>query len=194
MPWLSMPSVPARHARRVLPMLLMAFVLAGAGQEPADADAALRRTRERLLAELARMPRYTCVQTINRRYFRPRSDGASPANLTPESEPQGKLVQWDRLRLDVAVVEGKNVYSWVGAPRFEGDTVEQTLNQFAGRGPLSSGDFGSYLNAILSSATITFKSEERAGQKRLLTYSYEMPLDRSRYSLNCEEGWVRTAY
>jgi hypothetical protein len=175
-------------------MLLMAFALAGAGQEPADADAALRRTRERLLADLARMPRYTCVQTINRRYFRPRSGGASPANLTPESEPQGKLVQWDRLRLDVAVVEGKNIYSCVGAPRFESDTVEQTLEQFAGLGPLSSGDFSSSLNSIFSSATITFKSEERAGRKRLLTYSYDMPLERSEYNLKCKGGWVRTAY
>ena len=175
-------------------MLLMAFALAGAGQEPADADAALRRTRERLLADLARMPRYTCVQTINRRYFRPRSGGASPADLTPESEPQGKLAQWDRLRLDVAVVEGKNIYSWAGAPRFEGDTVEQTLEQFAGRGSLNSGDFSSYLNSIFRSATITFKSEERAGRKRLLTYSYDMPLERSEYNLKCKGGWVRTAY
>jgi hypothetical protein len=95
-----MASVPVRHARRVVPMLIMAFALAGVGQEPADADAALRRTRERLLGDLARMPRYTCVQTINRQYFRPRSDGASPATLTAEPEqPAGKLVLWDRLRL-----------------------------------------------------------------------------------------------
>ena len=95
-----MASVPVRHARRVVPMLIMAFALAGVGQEPADADAALRRTRERLLADLTRMPRYTCVQTITRRYFAPRSVRASPATVTAEPEqPAGKLVLWDRLRL-----------------------------------------------------------------------------------------------
>jgi hypothetical protein len=95
-----MTSVSARPFRRAVLMLMMAFALAGVGQEPADADAALRRTRERLLADLTRMPRYTCVQTITRRYFAPRSVRASPATVTAEPEqPAGKLVLWDRLRL-----------------------------------------------------------------------------------------------
>jgi hypothetical protein len=193
MPWLSILSVWGLHSRWAVLMLMTVFALAAAGQEPADADAALRRTRQRLLADLERMPRYTCVQTINREYYRPRSDGASCATLMAEHEQQaGKLVLrgWDRLRLEVAIVEGRSVYSWVGAPRFGSDTLEQ----LAGRGPLSSGDFGPFLNSIFNVATLTFKSEERAGQRRLFAYSYDMPVDRSRYSLKGNVGWVVTAY
>lgn len=61
MPRLSIPSLTVRHSCLTVLMLMLAFVLVAAGQEPANADAVLRRTRERLLAELARMPRYTCL-------------------------------------------------------------------------------------------------------------------------------------
>jgi hypothetical protein len=112
--------------------------------------------------------------------------------MAEHEQQAGTLVlrSWDRLRLEVAIVEGKNVFSWVGAPRFEGDALEQ----LAGHGPLSSGDFGPFLNSIFNQATLTFKSEERAGQRRLLTYSYDMPVERSRYGLKAKEGWVVTAY
>lgn len=42
--------------------------------------------------------------------------------LDDQKNQTGKLVlrSWDRVRLEVAILEGKNVYSWVGAPRFGG--------------------------------------------------------------------------
>lgn len=163
----SIPSVTVRHSWLTVLMLMLAFVLVSTGQEPANADAVLRRTRERLLTELARMPRYTCLQMINRQYFRPPANKRAPATLMLDDQKNqtGKLVlrSWDRVRLEVAVLEGKNAYSWVDAPRFGGHTLEQ----FAEGGPLTSGDFGPFLTSIFESATIIFKSQELASQKRL---------------------------
>ena len=162
-------------------------------QQPKDAESALRRTRDRVLADLERMPRYTCVQTITRRYYRPRSESASCARRIATHERRtGRpaLLGWDRLRLEVALVNGKPVYSWVAAPSFESDTLEE----FAGRGPLSSGDFGGFLPTILGGASITFKSEEHLGQRRVLAYSYDVPVKSSGYRVRSGGFWTPTAY
>jgi hypothetical protein len=158
-----------------------------------DAEEVLRRVRGRLLADLERLPRYTCVQTITRRYYRPRSESASCSALMTAHEKQKdklKLRGWDRLRLEVAIVEGDNVFSWVGAPRFKSGALEQ----LGGRGPLGSGDFGPFLHSILSRASVTFKGEMPAGNRRLLAYSYDMPVANSSYMVRTDLGWTATAY
>lgn len=162
-------------------------------QQPVDAESALRRTRDRVLADLERMPRYTCVQTITRRYYRPRHEGPSCARrIAAHQRRTGnpRLLGWDRLRLEVARVNGNPAYSWVGAPNFESDTLEE----FAGRGPLSSGDFGGFLPTILDRASIAFESEEHVGQRRVLAYSYDVPVKSSGLRVRSGGVWTPTAY
>ncbi len=98
---------------------------------------------------------------------------------------------WDRLRLEVAIVENGNVYSWVGASRFEGD---EALEKLAGRGPLGTGDFGLFLDEIFRSALLTFRGDEIVDGRPFLKFSYDVPIGRSGYKINIHEGWVRTAY
>jgi hypothetical protein len=181
-----------RHRSSTILMVIAASVLAVAAQSPDDAESALRRTRERLLADLERLPRYTCVQTITRRYYRPQSEGSCSELMAAREKRKSKpgLRGWDRLRLEVAIVDGDNVYSWVGAPRFESGTLEQ----LAGRGPLNSGDFGPFLHSIFNGASVTFKGQEPAGKRRLLAYSYEMRAERSKYMVKTDAGWTATAY
>ncbi len=182
-------------------MVVVFSALASSGQQALnqaqtfDPATTLQATRERLLADLARLPRYTCVQTITRRYYGPQFRVRQPscADLitahekhTLELPPQG----WDRLRLEVAIADGKNVYSWVGAPRFE----ESFLEKLAGRRPLWSGDFGTFLNSIFRRATVNFQKEEVVNGRRLLKYSYDMPIDGSGYQVKTSEGWSSTAY
>ncbi len=158
-----------------------------------DAEEVLRRVRGRLLTDLERLPRYTCVQTITRRYYRPPPRSASCSALITAHENQKeklKLYGWDRLRLEVAIVEGNNVFSWVGQPRFESGTLEH----LGGRGPLGSGDFGPFLHSILSRSTVTFKEEMPDANRRLLAYSYDMPVANSRYMVRTGAGWTPAAY
>jgi hypothetical protein len=178
---------------RTIPILLAASFFAAVAQSAGDSDSALRRTRERLLADLDRLPRYTCVQTITRRYYRPEQEGASCKVLMAahiKGKDRAKLSAWDRLRLEVAIVDGQNVFSWVGSPRFESGTMER----LAGRGPLSNGDFGPFLNAIFTRASVIFQGEEHAGNRHLLAYAYDVPLERSVYLIRGDDGWTRTAY
>jgi len=175
--------------------MVLAPTLIALGQPGGDPTAVLLQTHERLLDDLARMPRYTCVQTITRNYYRAplQRQGQTCAAMIAAPEPRKPeqlMYSWDRLRLEVAIVDNSNVYSWVGAPRFE----EDAFAKVAGRGPLGSGDFGTFLVGIFGQAILRFQSEKNVDGRRLLAYSYEMPLDRSRYNILTDQGWRVTAF
>jgi hypothetical protein len=151
--------------------------------------------RDRLLPELERLPRYTCVQTITRRYYQPEPhlQSSSCAELIAAHDKRKHeliLNRWDRLRMEVAIADRQNVYSWVGAPKFE----EGTLEKLASGGPLASGDFGPFLTSILAKAGVSFQEEQAAENKRLLLYSYQMPLNRSGYQIKGDKGWIPIGY
>jgi hypothetical protein len=172
----------------------MLLALSGLAQTP-DPAKVLQATGERLLADLKRMPRYTCVQTITRTYYESshQSDRTACSSLIAEHDRRKKKLSelgWDRLRLEVALVEGGSVYSWVGAPRFTDDT----LDKLAGSGPLGSGDFGVFLNGILHQAALDFQGERIVDGSLLFEYSYEMPIGKSSYRVKVPDGWKVTGY
>lgn len=145
--------------------------------------------------DLKRMPRYTCVQTITRTYYEGKHQFVQPScsSLISEHNARKKTLPvegWDRLRLEVALVEGSSVYSWVGAPRFTDDT----LDKLAGSGPLGSGDFGVFLNGILNHAVPIFQGERVVNGSLLFEYSYEMPIGQSSYRVKVPNGWAVTGY
>jgi hypothetical protein len=167
----------------------------GSAQITPDPAKVLQATGEKLLADLKRMPRYTCVQTITRTYYEGKRHFEHPSCsslITAHDTRKKKLsVQgWDRLRLEVALVDGNSVYSWVGAPRFTDDT----LDKLAGSGPLGSGDFGVFLSGILHHATLDFQGERVVDGSRLFEYSYEMPIGKSSYKVKVPDGWTVTGY
>jgi len=159
-----------------------------------DAETVLKRTREHLLPDLERLPRYTCVQTITRRYYRAPGGGPRACMRLIEDHERRKgplpLNSWDRLRLEVGIAEGQNVYSWLGAAKFETGNIEE----LAGRGPLGTGDFGSFLESVFRRATISFHEARDQGGRRLFEYSYDMPRARSSYMVKSSQGWTSTAY
>ncbi len=182
-------------------MVVVFSALASSGQQAlnqaqtSDPATTLQSTRERVLADLARLPRYTCVQTITRRHYLPQFRVRQPscADLIvahQERTHELPLLNWDRLRLEVAIADAKNVYSWVGAPKFE----ESFLEKLAEHRPLWSGDFGTFLNSIFRRATVSFQKEEVVNGRRLLKYFYDMPADRSGYQIKTSEGSSFTAY
>jgi hypothetical protein len=183
-------------AHRWLVVLLVLVFPALCFAQPAyDPGAILLNVRDRLLPELGRLQRYTCVQTITRRYYRPEPHVLTPpcAELIAAHDKRTHeltLLRWDRLRMEVAIADGQNVYSWVGAPRFE----EGTLEKLAGSGPLGSGDFGPFLHAILGKAAVSFQEEQTTEDKHFLLYSYQMPLSRSNYRIKGDKGWMPIGY
>ncbi len=185
-----------RALRNIVFILLS--VLPGRGQpsgDPADPANIFRRSKERLLADLDRLPRYTCIETVTRRYYRaPSHFGTrSCSQIIADHEKRThelSLQAWDRLRLDIAVSDREEIYSWVGAARFD----QGTLAAIAGSGPLGSGDFGPYIGAIFGESEVKFQAEKPFHGRRLFEYSFDIPESRSRYHVKAKESWFVTAY
>jgi len=166
-------------------------------QSSVDPNLILARARQRLLTDLQRMPRYTCVETVTRNnYPAPLSwwhPSRSCAEIAAElGQHERKPKNWDRLRLDVAIGDQGEILSWVGAPRFE----EGTLSELAGKGALVSGDFGPFLGAIFKVATVEFKAERIIDGRHVLEYSYDVPQQLSKYQVfdSNHKTWFITAY
>jgi hypothetical protein len=175
------------------------FLSAGAAfpeQPAADPAGLYQRVRQRVMDDISRLPNFTCVETVTRRIY------ASPANRQAPScekivrgheaeNPKRPLVSLDRLRLDVAIADKQEVFSWVGAARFE----SSDLRQLVGGGQAIIGDFGSMLLAIFAQhPTMHFEGERKIGGQRLFEYSYQTPVDVSQYYLRVGTQQITTAY
>jgi hypothetical protein len=183
------------HLRSAIIAFVLASVPVSSAQQSPDPAVVLQHAGHRLLADLDRMPRYTCVQTITRKYYEAASRIQHPscgALIVAHQKRKHELdaLGWDRMRLEVALVDGTSVYSWVGAPRFD----DATLEKLAGRGPLGSGDFGVFLSEVLRWATLQFQQEVVVDGRRLYQYSYSIPVETSRYQVKTSDGWAATAY
>ncbi|HEY6969970.1 MAG TPA: hypothetical protein VJA94_12240 [Candidatus Angelobacter sp.] len=165
--------------------LLVASPSSSSGQRLPDPAVTFSQSKQRLLADMERLPRYTCVQTITRRYYLPPFHWTSPSckDVIAEHEKRTHeltLRGWDRLRLDVTVAGSGEIFSWVGAARFE----EETFAAVAGNGPLVSGDFGPFIGAIFRDSAVKFQGEQFIEGHRLLEYSYDMPQNISKYEID----------
>ena len=145
------------------------------------------------------MANYTCVQTVTRDYYQPRTTGrgrscqAAMENLQhPVADQELRLVLTDRLRLDVTLTSHGEIYSWAGASKFEDAGVDAVVHQ----GPISTGSFGALLTVVLSQDLKTFQyrgTTSREGRD-LMEYTFQTPQDVSHYKVRGGDSWVYTAY
>ncbi len=172
---------------------LMAAPLAA--QTGSNPDELYIRVRQRVIDNIARLPNYTCVQTITRSVYGTASPSKHPSkcdeivrNREAHTPP---LIDWDRLRVDVAIADKHEVYAWVGAARFE----EGDLSKLVGGGQTTMGDFGSLVLSIFSTHTaVHLEGERKIGAHRLLEYSYDTPLESSQYRVRVGPEQFLTAY
>src|SRR5436305_9908082 len=103
---------------------LTALLCTAASTADSPAQILFNQVRENVRSALERVPRYTCVQTITRTRHRPQF-GSHPNNCAgllsarAQLTSSGLLVWHDRLRLDVAVGDKAEMFSWAGARQFE---------------------------------------------------------------------------
>jgi hypothetical protein len=178
-----------RHAATTLPVLL--FGLNGLeSRAQDDAPALLERARSKILENAAKLPRYTCVQTVIRSRFEPYS--GTPARGCDGFEDEGagdgrprRVPAWtDQFRLDVTVAEGREIFSWAGAREFQSSDVQEIV----GGGLTGSGDFGPFLMDIFGSRETErrYAGLEQAGGRTLAEYRYVVPLTSSRYQMKLD--------
>ena len=173
----------------VLPyaMLLLAAACAGAERDPGQT---LARMREIVRDEAANLPNYTCVQTIDRVFLRPSNDKlpqscAAVGDLKRLGRYSLAPARADRFRLDVRIGGGKEMFSWVGASRFE----DRPLHDLIGFGPTSTGSFGGLLLAVFEDAPeFRYEGAKTANGRRGYAYSFRVPVERSHHTFYVRHG------
>jgi hypothetical protein len=160
------------------------FVAAcAASEEPAEI---LERIRQNVSRQLSRSVNYTCTEALDRSYYR--NNGFAMAMEGPEAVaiPKNELLH-DRLRLDVAVSNGKEIYAWHGAGKFSAPDVTDIVRQ----GPISTGQFIGYLNNIFLATGVKFKYAGTISDKGASRYrfDFDVPLPASRSQVHTAKGY-----
>lgn len=176
--------------------LITVGVLCAQGVDP---SLVLARTRDRVLDLAERLPRYTCIQTVDRIYFGDSSHAKTRAtcdqyfgNIKRNSR-RSQIEATDRLRLDVIVTGGREVYAWAGASHFDA----RFAGDFIGDGPIGTGPFGTFVLDIFRNDKVSFEYQDSAQLrgKTVLKYAYKVPLEASHYMIrNKDRNWRATAF
>ncbi len=158
-----------------------------------DPSATLERARNKMLSEIPTRPRYSCVETIDRSYFsRPRLLSSPPSCERLSADRKAgraklRLDATDRLRVEVAVTQGTEIYSWTRPTSFS-YSLEQIL-QF---GPTGTGAFAAHLIDIFSNPSVRFQALEEGGEN--LEYAFRVPIEASRLIIKAGTQWRPAGY
>ena len=161
--------------RLAVALFLVSAAMAADSLVSANAQQLFDRVREKVLENTRRVPRYTCTQTIDRTEYLPRYR-AIPARC--EALP-GNVSWHDRLRLNVAIIDGKETFAWAGARQFETTDIQQLTSS----GSSGSGDFASFLYTVFGMETtrISLTREEKNPADLLALFQFTVPVEQSRY-------------
>ena len=87
----------------------------------------------------------------------------------------------DALHLEVAVVEGKELFSWPGEQEFK----DRDLRELAPTGAIANGSFAIHARSVFLSNTpqITYHGEETLDGRAVARYDYSVPQYRSGYQI-----------
>ena len=146
-----------RHVSGFVLLLGWQFAAAAGPDEIPRHILNLAAIQRNVAADLKRLPNYSCVETIDR-YTK---------------VPREALKPFDRIRIQVAIVEGRELYSWPGAKVFS----DRHLSELVSSGFLSDGDFAAMARNVFvgRTATITFVGEEVVRGRQLLRYDFRIP-------------------
>ena len=97
----------------------------------------LPHIREKMAEILVRQPNYTCTETIER---------------TRQSSGSHSKIE-DTLRLEVALVDGKEMFAWPGSKQFE----DHDLSDLVSTGMFGNGNFAIYARILFLSNAATFQ-------------------------------------
>jgi len=116
----------------MLPIVLLAAPLL-----PGQGNDLLPRIREKMTGVLLRQPNYTCTETVERS----RQAAGSRSKIE------------DTLRLEVALVDGKEMFAWPGSKQFEDHKLEDLVTT----GMFGNGNFAIYARILFLSNVAVFQ-------------------------------------
>ncbi len=194
-------------SRRTLVVAIVAarIVYAQAVPPPAeiraeDGAVLLERAREKVLSAKRRLPKYACLETINRTFYvsppeklRPLAMTEAPADACIANRGGHlSLDAKDRLRVEVAEAGLSEIHSWPGASRFD----TRSFGQMIPFGPVSTGSFGAYLLDIFenSGAQVKFIGSKAYGLRNVFQYSFRVSREASHCNVKGSMGWRVTGF
>jgi hypothetical protein len=177
-------------------LFLLAAVLYG--QSAPDPTVVLDQVRAKIRATMKRIPKYTCLQTVDRSYY-PAEKLKYGETACAQLSADGKNAQkpprpasTDRLRLEVAQASDSEIHSWPGSGRFDLKLFDRIVDS----GPFGTGAFGGYLIDIFDNDLVQFdyRGEDVRDNHRLLVYGYSVARKASHYTVRAHDDWVFTAF
>ena len=172
---------------------------AAVGAAERDPGEVIKRVTDRVLASAARIPSYTCVENVEREYYVPAASTLPrdcPVLQELRRHPTPDLaLRWvmsDRLRLDVTLTGTREIFSLVGATRFEDTTIDHVVHD----GPIGTGAFGGFLSVVFKQDVKNFNFERNTevDGRSLMEYSFQVPKEGSSYKVKVPDSWVYTGY
>lgn len=168
----------SRAFRKLRSCALLLVIASVASSADPEVDALFKQARAKVIDNTRRMPRYTCVETVTRTQYQPPDSPSSCQTLIAMRRlvpSRGNLMVRDRLRLDVAVVDGAEIFSWAGAGKFETHDVSKLV----GGGASGSGEFGGFLASVFGEANDEIRYAGRRNDFAI--WEYNVPLAKSGY-------------
>jgi hypothetical protein len=137
----------------------------------------LARVKVHMGENLVRQPNYTCLETVER---------------TRRSGRTRRFELQDTLRLEVALVEGQEMFAWPGSKKFE----ETDIRRLITRGTFGNGNFALHARGVfLSNApTFEYRGEQSMRGRRTVRYDFRVPLLQSGYRLRVNEREALVGY
>ncbi len=125
----------------------------------------LAHIKQHMQEHLTRIVNLTCLETIER----------------ARSDRNGHLGKSDTLRLEVAFVDGKELFSKPGEEKFE----DRDIRAYCRGGAMETGLFASLARGVFLSKWPTYRyvGEETLRGRRAVKYTYEVPLLGSGYQI-----------
>ena len=140
-------------------MRILLILLAAAPFLPAQGADLLPRIREKMTGVLLRQPNYTCTETVER------TRQAVGSRATIE----------DTLRLEVALVDGKEMFAWPGSKQFE----DHELGDLVATGMFGNGNFAIYARILFLSDVAVFEDRGETQLGGLPARRYDFRVSRS---------------
>jgi hypothetical protein len=156
----------------------------------------LLRVRDNVTKTVARLPKYLCSLTIERAQYSPNlahalsCDGLAGQRTKVQFKP--RLAETDRVRLDVAIAAGNEIYSWIGEERFDDRDVFDLVRE----GALQTGGFSSFLTSIFggTAASFSYNGEREVNGRTLAEFGFQVPIEQSNYVFGNRRAHVITGY
>ncbi len=138
----------------------------------------LGRIKQRVAADLARLPNYICRETIERSERMPNARRFKPI---------------DTVRLEVAFVGNRELYSWAGSARFEERPLGELITP---AGAIGTGGFGLHVRNLFvrPGPEFTFAGQEQRDGRAAVRYDFRVPRESSLYEIFDGKHRARTAY